>query len=112
MIRPPSPETPSETSSETEELKEIFHEASPPALPDWYIQDQIVLPVDYDHSKIGNELPLIFKHRGACVSETLVQIVDSSVAEENLSTSEPQSTRERDGWAAMVLSVIVGDGQR
>ena len=43
----------------------IFHEDSPPSVSDHYIQDQIV-----------GGIPLIFTHRRACVSQTLMQMVD------------------------------------
>ena len=42
----------------------IFHEESPPSVSDHYIQDQIV-----------GGIPLIFTHRRACVSQTLMQMV-------------------------------------
>ena len=41
----------------------VFHEESPPSVSDHYIQDQIV-----------GGIPLIFTHRRACVSQTLMQI--------------------------------------
>ena len=43
----------------------IFHEESPPSVSDHYIQDQIV-----------GGIPLIFSHRRACVSQTLMEMVD------------------------------------
>ena len=79
-IRPPSPE-----SSETDEVQgassdtepePVFHEECPPILSGGYIQDQLILPFGYDGPQIGNGLPLIFKHRAACISDTLMQIVD------------------------------------
>ena len=109
------------SSSETEDLKEIFHEASPPTLPDGYIQDQIVLPVDYHHSKIGNGLPLIFKHRGACVSKTLMQIVDSVADGDSFYVGATVNPRKRwlgrDGfighcwrWSAMIMIAYTSIG--
>ena len=99
-FRPPSPE-----SSETDEVQGasseaepelIFHDECPPILSDGHIQGQLILPAEYDGPQIGNGLPLIFKHRTACISETLMQIVDGVARGDSFYTGATINPRR--GW--------------
>ena len=70
LIRPPpsdaeSSDVDAEGPLGETELQGIFHEESPPSVSDHYIQDQLV-----------GGIPLVFSHRRACVSQTLMQMVD------------------------------------
>ena len=63
-IRPPSPDEESSDVDGETELQGIFHEESPPSVSDVYIRSQ----------KAG-DLPLFFRHRNVCVSQTLMQTI-------------------------------------
>jgi hypothetical protein len=91
----------------------IFHEESPPSVSDHYIQDQIV-----------GGIPLIFTHRRACVSQTLMQMVDywTGFGGEFYigATVDPRSRwlgrPDMDGhcltWGMMILIAYTAEGHR
>jgi len=91
----------------------IFHEESPPSVSDHYIQDQIV-----------GGIPLIFTHRRACVSQTLMEIVDywTGFGGEFYigATVDPRSRwlgrPDMDGhcltWGMMILIAYTAEGHR
>ena len=116
LIRPPPPD---EESSDVDEegplgeteLQGIFHEESPPSVSDRYIQGQIV-----------GGIPLIFRHRRVCVSQTLMQIVDFTSGGEFYigATVDPRSRwlgrPGMDGhclsWGMMFLIAYTAEGHR
>ena len=90
----------------------IFHEESPPSVSDHYIQDQIV-----------GGIPLIFTHRRACVSQTLMQMVAYFAGGEEFyigATVDPRSRwlgrPDMDGhcltWGMMILIAYTAEGHR
>ena len=91
----------------------IFHEDSPPSVSDHYIQRQ----------KVGG-IPLIFTHRRACVSQTLMEIVDYWTGSEGEfyigATVDPRSRwlgrPDMDGhcltWGMMMMIAYTDEGHR
>ena len=117
LIRPPpsdaeSSDVDAEGPLGETELQGIFHEESPPSVSDHYIQDQIV-----------GGIPLIFSHRRACVSQTLMQMVAHFTDGEEFyigATVDPRTRwlgrPDMDGhcltWGMMILIAYTAEGHR
>ena len=114
--RPPPDEESSDVDEEgplgETELQGIFHEKSPPSVSDRYIQRQI-----------EGGLPLIFGHRRACVSQTLMQMVDYFTNGEEFYIGATVDPRSRwlgrpdmrghcVSWDTMIFIAYTAEGQR
>ena len=117
LIRPPPPD---EESSDIDEggslgeieLQAIFHEESPPDVSVLYIKFQI-----------AGGLPLFFRHRRACVSQTLMEMVDyfscgddfyigATVDPRSRWLGRPDMVGHCRLWSMMIMIAYTAEGQR